>query len=53
MHKKRNKMDLTKVLGSLITSGALSKGSDGDFLGSLVGVTLGGSQNQKTQGGGL
>ena len=46
-------MDLTKVLGSLIASGALSKGSGGDVLGSLVGAALGGSQNQKTQGGGL
>ena len=45
-------MDLTKVLGSLIASGALSKGSGGDVLGSLVGAALGGSQNQKTQGGG-
>ena len=45
-------MDLTKVLGSLIASGALSKGSGGDVLGSLIGAALGGSQNQKTQGGG-
>jgi len=45
-------MDLTKILGSLLTSGALSKGSGGDVLGSLIGAALGGSQNQKTQGGG-
>lgn len=46
-------MDLTKILGSLIASGALSKGSGGDVLGSLVGAALGGSQNQQTQGGGV
>lgn len=45
-------MDLTKILGSLLTSGALSKGSGGDVLGSLIGAALGGSQNQQTQGGG-
>lgn len=45
-------MDMIKILGSLIASGALSKGSGGDVLGSLVGAALGGSQNQKTQGGG-
>ena len=45
-------MDALKILGSLIASGALSKGSGGDVLGSLIGATLGGSQNQQTQGGG-
>jgi uncharacterized membrane protein YebE (DUF533 family) len=45
-------MDMIKILGSLIASGALSKGSGGDVLGSLIGAALGGSQNQKTQGGG-
>jgi len=45
-------MDLIKILGSLISSGALSKGSGGDVLGSLIGAALGGSQNQQTQGGG-
>ena len=45
-------MDALKILGSLIASGALSKGSGGDVLGSLVGAALGGSQNQQTQGGG-
>ena len=45
-------MDMIKILGSLLASGALSKGSGGDVLGSLVGAALGGSQNQQTQGGG-
>ena len=45
-------MDLIKILGSLIASGALSKGSGGDVLGSIIGGALGGSQNQQTQGGG-
>ena len=46
-------MDAIKILGSLLSSGALSKGgSSGDILGSLVGAALGGSQSQPTQGGG-
>lgn len=45
-------MDLIKILGSLIASGALSKGSGGDVLGSIIGGALGGSQSQQTQGGG-
>ena len=46
-------MDEIKILGSLLSSGALSKGgSSGDILGSLVGAALGGSQGQPTQGGG-
>lgn len=45
-------MDAIKILGSLISSGVLSKGSSGDLLGTLVGAALGGSQNQTTQGGG-
>jgi len=45
-------MDLIKILGSLVASGALSKGSGGDVLGSIIGSALGGSQNQQTQGGG-
>jgi uncharacterized membrane protein YebE (DUF533 family) len=45
-------MDMIKILGSLLASGALSKGSGGDVLGSLIGAALGGSQNQQTQGGG-
>jgi len=48
---KDSKMDLTKILGSLLASGALSKGSGGDVLGSIIGAALGGSQNQQTQGG--
>ena len=46
-------MDMIKILGSLIASGALSKGSGGDVLGSLIGSALGGSQSQQTQGGGV
>ena len=46
-------MDLTKILGSLLASGALSKGSGGDVLGSIIGAALGGSQNQQTQGGSI
>jgi len=46
-------MDLTKILGSLLASGALSKGSGGDVLGSLIGAALGGAKNQPTQGGGM
>ncbi len=46
-------MDAIKILGSLLSSGALSKGgSSGDILGSLIGAALGGSQSQTTQGGG-
>jgi uncharacterized membrane protein YebE (DUF533 family) len=45
-------MDAIKILGSLLNSGALSKGSSGDLLGTLVGAALGGSKQQTTQGGG-
>jgi len=46
-------MDAIKILGSLLNSGALSKGgSSSDVLGSLIGAALGGSQGQTTQGGG-
>ncbi len=46
-------MDAIKILGSLLNSGALSKGgSSSDVLGSLIGAALGGSQGQATQGGG-
>lgn len=45
-------MDMIKILGSLLASGALSKGSGGDVLGSLIGAALGSSQNQQTHGGG-
>jgi len=46
-------MDAIKILGSLLSSGALTKGgSSSDVLGSLIGAALGGSQGQTTQGGG-
>ncbi|RTZ95077.1 MAG: DUF533 domain-containing protein [Deltaproteobacteria bacterium] len=47
-------MDAIKILGSLLSSGALSRGSSsgGGILGSLVGAALGSSQRQPTQGGG-
>ena len=46
-------MDAIKILGSLLSSGALTKGSGGgDILGSLIGAALGGSSNQQTHGGG-
>ncbi len=45
-------IDTVKILGSLLGSGALSKGSGGSVLGSVLGAALGGSQKQKTQGGG-
>ncbi len=45
-------VDTIKILGSLLGSGALSKGSGGNVLGSILGSALGGAQNQQTQGGG-
>jgi len=46
-------MDAISILGSLLSSGALSKGSGGsDILGSLIGAALGGSAQQQTHGGG-
>jgi uncharacterized membrane protein YebE (DUF533 family) len=45
-------MDAIKILGSLLSSGVLSKGSSGNLLGTLVGAALGGSKEQTTQGGG-
>jgi len=45
-------MDAIKILGSLLSSGALTKGSGGDLLGTLVGAALGGSSQQTTRGGG-
>ncbi len=46
-------MDAIKILGSLLSSGALTKGSGGgDILGSLLGAALGGSSTQQTHGGG-
>jgi len=50
--KENKNMDAIKILGSLLNSGTLSKGSGGDILGSLIGAALGGSKNQPTQGGG-
>ena len=44
-------VDTIKILGSLLGSGGLSKGTGGDVLGNLLGSVLGGAQNQKTQGG--
>ena len=46
-------MDAIKILGSLLSSGALTKGSGGgDILGNLLGAALGGSSTQQTRGGG-
>lgn len=45
-------LDTIKILGSLLGSGSLSKGSGGNVLGNLLGAALGGAQNQQTQGGG-
>ena len=45
-------MDAIKILGSLLSSGALSKGSSGNVLGSIIGAALGGARSQPTQGGG-
>lgn len=44
-------VDTIKILGSLLGSGELSKGSGGSVLGNILGSALGGAQNQKTQGG--
>ena len=45
-------VDTIKILGSLLGNGALSKGSGGNVLGSILSSALGGAQNQQTQGGG-
>ncbi len=45
-------MDAIKILGSLLSSGALSKGSGGNVLGNILGSALGGSQAEPTRGGG-
>jgi uncharacterized membrane protein YebE (DUF533 family) len=47
-----NTIDTIKILGSLLGSGGLSKGSSGDVLGNILGSVLGGAKNQQTQGGG-
>lgn len=46
-------IDTIKILGSLLGSGALSKGSGGSVLGNILGSALGGSAQQPTQGGGM
>jgi len=45
-------IDTIKILGSLLGSGGLSKGSGGSVLGNLLGSALSGGGNQQTQGGG-
>jgi len=45
-------MDAIKILGSLLSSGALGKGGSNDLLGTILGAALGGSQDQQTRGGG-
>jgi uncharacterized membrane protein YebE (DUF533 family) len=45
-------IDTIKILGSLLGSGGLSKGSGGNVLGNLLGSALSGG-NQQTQGGGM
>ncbi len=45
-------IDTIKILGSLLGSGALSKGSGGSVLGNILGSALGGASQQQTQGGG-
>lgn len=44
-------MDAIKILGSLLSSGALSSGSGGNVLGNILGSALGGSSSR--QGGGI
>jgi uncharacterized membrane protein YebE (DUF533 family) len=45
-------IDTIKILGSLLGSGGLSKGSGGNVLGNLLGSALSGGGTQQTQGGG-
>ncbi len=45
-------IDTIKILGSLLGSGGLSKGSGGNVLGNILGSALGGASGQQTQGGG-
>lgn len=45
-------MDAIKILGSLLSSGALSGGSAGNVLGNILGSALGGSSSSR-QGGGM
>ncbi len=46
-------IDTIKILGSLLGSGGLSKGSGGNVLGNILGSALGQSSQQQTQGGGM
>lgn len=48
-----NAIDTIKILGSLLGSGGLSKGSGGNVLGNLLGSALSGGAGQQTQGGGM
>lgn len=48
-----NAIDTIKILGSLLGSGGLSKGSGGNVLGNLLGSALSGGGSQQTQGGGM
>ena len=45
-------IDTIKILGSLLGSGGLSKGSGGNVLGNILGSALSGGSQQQTQGGG-
>lgn len=45
-------IDAIKILGSLLNSGSLSRGSGSDVLGSLIGALTGGSQSAGGQSGG-
>ncbi len=46
-------MDAIKILGSLLSSGALTRGSGGgNILGSLIGAAMSSSSSQQTHGGG-
>ncbi|MGB5775759.1 MAG: hypothetical protein WBP89_13980, partial [Sedimenticolaceae bacterium] len=49
-------IDAMKILGSLLNSGALSRGSASNILGSVIGAMTGGGQTSSaapTSGGGL
>lgn len=45
-------IDAMKILGSLLSSGALSRGSGSNVLGSVIGALAGGGQNTGGQSGG-
>lgn len=45
-------IDAIKILGSLLNSGALSRGSGSDVLGSVIGALTGGGQSTGGQSGG-